>query len=422
MFFPSPEGICRRVPTVIPDMNNRSTVMETFITVKTCIYNVCLMSLFTLCDQSFKGKFSIFLLIMTDKIHKKMQEISFGVNDGIVHLPLDLIEEASAENQFSLVAKQVNLRRQNLRALMTAFPRLWGVSDEVVGRLIEHHRVQFIFQTEDSMLSVLRRGPWSFNEWMCVIQRWSPEHMEDDLQDIAFWVQVRGIPCQYLSGRMVSHIGRVMFRFIETDFNNEGSSNLDYVRIRILASTATPLRFQRQFQFGSQTVTLRFRYEKLRGFCNQCGLMTHSASECPTEEDNNPHHGPEDDDDDADDDDPPPPGFPEKDHDEPTFPHAQETQHNHDTSSASASKKRKTEEPSSATATRVSCNTARQAFYVEDYEEHTARRERIQADYREAGSWVSQPDMFAASSSNPDPLSGHQHREGTVGQNPPEKE
>ena len=67
--------------------------------------------------------------------------------------------------------------------------------------------------------------------------------------------------------------------------------------------------------------------------------MTHSASECPTEEDNNPHHGPEDDDDDADDDDPPP-GFPEKDHNEPTFPHVQETQHNHDTGSASASKKK----------------------------------------------------------------------------------
>ncbi|KAL0867097.1 hypothetical protein Bca101_046215 [Brassica carinata] len=354
---------------------------------------------------------------MTDKIHKKMQEINLGVNDAIVNLPLDLIEEASAENRYSLVAKPVNPRRQNLRALMTTFPRLWGLSDEVVGRLIEHHKVQFIFQSEETMLSVLRRGPWSFNEWMCAIQRWSPEQMEEDLQHIAFWVQVRGIPCQFLSGRMVEHIGRIMGQFIETDFHNEGSSNLDYVRIRLLCSTETPLRFQRQFQFGNQTVTLRFRYEKLRGFCTLCGLMTHSASECSIVDDNIPPPGPEDDDDDdddIDDEDNPPPGFEDKNRDEPVPPRTQDEAKHNDNGSNSASKKRKTEEAPSAMGTRTTCNTARQAVYMEDYEEHIAKRKRIQADYREAGNWFVQPDTYEASASTPEPFSGHQHQDGTI--------
>ena len=40
--------------------------------------------------------------------------------------------------------------------------------------------------------SVLR--PWSFNDWMCVLHKWALLQTDEDLKQIPFWVQIRGIP------------------------------------------------------------------------------------------------------------------------------------------------------------------------------------------------------------------------------------
>lgn len=201
--FLSSESGCRRFSTVVSD-GYGTTVISCSLLTRT-INQYCLMSLFC-CDQSSKLRFPLFLLIMSENIHKKLQDISLGIDDEIVNLPLDLCEEAAEENRFSLITRPINPRRQNLRAMMLAFPRLWGFSDEVTGRLLQNQQVQFIFTSEEAMLSVLRRGPWSFNEWMCSIQRWHPNHTDDELKFIPFWVQVRGIPLQFLTQRMVIHI------------------------------------------------------------------------------------------------------------------------------------------------------------------------------------------------------------------------
>lgn len=58
------------------------------------------------------------------KNHKTLHDISSGIDDDIFNLPFDLCEKASEENCFSLITRPVNPRRQNLHALMSAFPRL----------------------------------------------------------------------------------------------------------------------------------------------------------------------------------------------------------------------------------------------------------------------------------------------------------
>lgn len=96
---------------------------------------------------------------MSDYLRKQMQDIALGIQDDVVNLPVDLCEEAIHETRFSLIAKPVNPRKQNLRAMLNALPRLWGVGEEVVSRILENRKIQFIFQSEESMTSILRRGP-----------------------------------------------------------------------------------------------------------------------------------------------------------------------------------------------------------------------------------------------------------------------
>lgn len=41
------------------------------------------------------------------------------------------------------------------------------------------------------------------------------------------------------------------------------------------------LKFQRNFQFSHGINTLlKSRYERLRRFCDQCGMITHDSGEC----------------------------------------------------------------------------------------------------------------------------------------------
>lgn len=109
---------------------------------------------------------------------------------------------------------------------------------------------------------VLRRGPWSFSEWMLVTRRWDATLTPNDLKIIPFWVQIRGIPSQFFNRQMVEfiadriadHVGQV--RAIEFD---EVASLTDYVRVKIDWNIDHPLKFQRNFQFNvNENTTLKF--------------------------------------------------------------------------------------------------------------------------------------------------------------------
>lgn len=127
--------------------------------------------------------------------------------------------------------------------MLSALPRLWGVGDEVVRKILENKKLQFIFQSEEAMLSVIRRGPWTFNDWMCITQRWNPLLSEDDLNFIPFWVQIKGIPLHFLIKRIIREIRINIGNYLETDFEGEGAVLGYYVRVKLRWNVESPLRF-----------------------------------------------------------------------------------------------------------------------------------------------------------------------------------
>lgn len=419
---PSSESEFRRFPAVTSGYINGLTVpfFPTAILLNLFISCVCLWFQ-RVVDQSERVPFPLFILIMADKIRKHLQDISLGIEDEIVNLPFDLCEEAANETRFSLIVKPTNPRRQNLRAILSTMPRLWGVGEEVSGRILENKKIQFLFQSEESMLSVLRRGPWSFNDWMCVTQKWTPLHSDDDLKRIPFWVQVRGIPLNFLTHRMVTSIGENLGHFLETDFAGDGAVLVDYVRIRLLWHIDQPLRFQRLFQFGDETALLKFRYEKLRNFCSLCGLMTHDETECPLTDNSAP--APADDDEDDDDN---PPDVPDAKLSPKDPAPAMKTETEEQTTSAS--KKRKTapsssQLPETPSQPQLVCYDMRHAIAVEETQEQVFKRRRGQSEVVEIRNWFALPTdggFSTAATENGTQPTPTNNREGTVGQKPPE--
>ncbi|KAL0719718.1 hypothetical protein Bca4012_069042 [Brassica carinata] len=238
---------------------------------------------------------------MTESVRRAMQDIDLGSNDVPFVLPADVVSRAAEENRFILVGRPTMPRKQNLRGIIATMPRVWGLEGLVRGRIMEGRRFQFIFPSEEAMDTVIRRGPWAYADRMITLQKWTPLMDMALLNFIPFWIQVRGIPFQYMNREVVIHIARVMGQYIQVDYNEEAGGRLEYVRFRLNWDITQPLKFQRNFQFTQGVNTLlKFHYERLRGFCETCGMMTHDSGRCLIQN-GGPDDGPEEDNDDGDD-------------------------------------------------------------------------------------------------------------------------
>lgn len=189
-------------------------------------------SIFSLSNSSF-GIY-IFGDTMGDNIRRGFQDINLGVDEPPVLLPVEVINEAVAENRFILVGRPVMPRRQNIRAIIASLPRIWGQEGVVQGRVIEGRRFQFTFPSEESLNLVLRRAPWTFADRMLIMERWSPSFNPLTLNFIPFWIQIRGIPIQFFTQAVVEHIGRTMGMYLEVDHSLEAIARRDYARVRFI--------------------------------------------------------------------------------------------------------------------------------------------------------------------------------------------
>ena len=131
------------------------------------------------------------------------------------------------------------------------------------------------------MDTVIRRSPWAYADRMLVLQRWTPLMDMAMLNFIPFWIQIRGIPLQYMNRTVIVNIARVLGEYIQMDYNEEVGSRMEFVRVRLNWNVNNPLKFQRNFQFTPGVNTLlRIQYERLRGFCETCGMITHDSGAC----------------------------------------------------------------------------------------------------------------------------------------------
>lgn len=80
---------------------------------------------------------------------------------------------------------------------------------------------------------------------------------------IPFLIQIKGIPCQSLSRKIVGEIGRAIGDVMEVDYNVEPVARVEFVFVQINWDVENPLR-----------------YERLRDFCEVCGMLTHDSVAC----------------------------------------------------------------------------------------------------------------------------------------------
>ncbi|XP_019093318.1 PREDICTED: uncharacterized protein LOC109129511 [Camelina sativa] len=186
-----------------------------------------------------------------------MTDVNMNAN-GSFEVPVNLCQEATMVSQFSLLVRPANSRRQNLRAMIRFFPRLWGMDNSVIGRVVEHGRSQFMFPSYEALQLVYRRGRWSFNEWMVAMESWQPNLPDANPLFINFWIQIRGIPLQFFTPPMARYIAETLGLIVDSEIDDIAGGNVEFARVYIQWPLDQPVLFQRRFRFGNDWATISF--------------------------------------------------------------------------------------------------------------------------------------------------------------------
>ncbi|XP_010425099.1 PREDICTED: uncharacterized protein At4g02000-like [Camelina sativa] len=219
---------------------------------------------------------------MSDELWNNLQYMDLGRNDPELFIPHSTYAGVLARNRLSLIGRPLNPREQELRRVIFYLPHHWGIATRVHGRVLDDTYVQFLFSSEADLFNVLRRGPWVFDNWFVALQRWEDFPEMDFLTSIDLWVQIRGIPLPYVSEDSVTYIAKTLGKIVHLDFNEETTTQIDFIRVKIEIGITDRLRFFRKVRFESgEGAMIGFEYEKLNKICTNCSRINHDSAHCP---------------------------------------------------------------------------------------------------------------------------------------------
>ncbi|XP_010412866.1 PREDICTED: uncharacterized protein At4g02000-like [Camelina sativa] len=219
---------------------------------------------------------------MSEELWNDLQYMVLGRDDPELFIPHENYAGMLARNQVSLIGRLLNPREQDLRRVISYLPPLWGIALRVHGRILDDSYVQFLFSSEVDMVDVLRMGPWMVDNWFEALQRWEDFPELEFLTSIDMWVQIRGIPLPYVSEATARFIAKTIGEIVHLDFNEETSSQIAFIRVKIGIGITDHLRFLRKVRFeSSEKAMIGFEYEKLKRICTNCSRINHDSSHCP---------------------------------------------------------------------------------------------------------------------------------------------
>ncbi|CAL9247964.1 unnamed protein product, partial [Arabidopsis halleri] len=180
---------------------------------------------------------------MSDKeLWKNLQNLSLGSERSPLKISTDAKNKRDAEHRLSLIVKGVH-PSQNPAGIKVMMPKIWKMEGRVTSRINEDGSVQFFFRHEHHLLTVLEKEPWTYKDWVVVIDRWTRRHYPDYLRIIRFWVKILNIPDDSKNPSLIDEVGGEL----------------------------------------GHPILIRFIYDKLRKFCSLCGSLTHLAVNCNTQ-------------------------------------------------------------------------------------------------------------------------------------------
>lgn len=191
----------------------------------------------------------------------------------------ELIEECS----LSLFGCLLTNRQQNQRALKNTLKTTWNMGLDLRIVEVENNILQFNFGSLCQLEWVERSGSWNFDNNLLILCQWRKGLTTSNISftRAPFWVQVWGLPFEYMFEDAGKDIGSRLGKVLEVDKRSLQVEQAKFMRIRVEIPIDKPLR-----RGGNITNTkgkrcsIIFRYERLPIFCYICGILGHDDKHC----------------------------------------------------------------------------------------------------------------------------------------------
>ncbi|KAK9991321.1 hypothetical protein SO802_026306 [Lithocarpus litseifolius] len=147
-------------------------------------------------------------------------------------------------------------------------------------RIVEvgNNILQFKFGSQCQLEWVEKGGPWNFENNLLMLCRWGKGLTATNITftHTPFWIQVWGLPFEYMTEEAGKDIGGKIGKVIEVDKRSLQAERAKFMRIRVEIVIAKPLRRGGNItNADGDRCWLTFRYERLPTFCYICGLIGH---------------------------------------------------------------------------------------------------------------------------------------------------
>ncbi|KAL0799970.1 hypothetical protein Bca101_055145 [Brassica carinata] len=192
-----------------------------------------------------------------------------------VQLPPSDNSELIEDNKLTLLGRLTNPTVQKPQWVMDWLIQLWNLETAVTGRTLGPDLFQVRFETEEALLSVLRRAPFHYKRWMIILQQWEPIISTSFPRRTPFWINIHGLPLHLWTLAALQSIGKAIGPRIDEDIPR------GRVRVEVDCLSNLEMRLPVQLHSG-EVLTVDLEYENLQKHCFHCFSLFHEAEGCPT--------------------------------------------------------------------------------------------------------------------------------------------
>lgn len=187
----------------------------------------------------------------------------------------------------TLVGKILTDKSLNRGAVKHILSKAWGDPEGLQMADVGMNLFMFIFLDIEEAQGVIRKGPWYVMNKLISLQQWTSQAVmkEIDFSKVQFWVQIHGLPLEYITTKNAKKILNQIGELVEIEnMFLEGQLVRQFIRARIHINVLQP------FFTGCwvprrnlSNVWVTVKYEKLQDLCFSCGIIGHDQRSCKEE-------------------------------------------------------------------------------------------------------------------------------------------
>ena len=139
-----------------------------------------------------------------------------------ISFKLKALPTDNTDHKFILAAKILAPKVLNKQGVMNIINSVWKTSQKFKQVRVSKNLYSFAFDSEEYMLKILERSPWSIMNYSVVLKKWDKSLYVDELMfnDIDLWVRVSGLPRCMFTTNNEEMIGNMLGSVIKVDIRD----------------------------------------------------------------------------------------------------------------------------------------------------------------------------------------------------------